>query len=213
MRHREKLIGYYSMAIQNITGHLIFIMAPMASGKGSLVAYIEENFPQARRTVSCTTRERRPKEIEGVDYYFITRSEFEHRREKGDFIEWAEFSGHLYGTLRSELVGRLQKGEIVICEIELQGVLQLLDIIPKEHYTLVYVNAGDWETLKARALSRAPISEEHLALRYERYCEEEAFKDRVDVVINNRDGQLEKAKAQMHAIVADIITKIKKPSL
>ena len=125
-----------------------------------------------------------------------------------EFLEWAEFSGNLYGTLKSELVERLQKGEVVICEIELQGILQLMNMVPKEHRTLVYIEAGDWEVMKQRALARAPISEEHLALRYERYLHERASKEYADIIINNVDGKLQDSKARMAEIVQKIITTV-----
>ena len=179
----------------------------MASGKGSLMSYIEESFPQVSRLVSCTTRMKRPQEIEGVDYHFISRDEFERKIAQGSFIEWAEFSGHLYGTLRSELTDRLDGGEVVMNEIDLQGVLQLMNVVPKEKLTILYIDAGNWETLKARARERAPISEEDLERRFERYCEETVFKQNVDYVIHNNDGELEKAKAQIHEIIKNIITK------
>lgn len=196
------------MVIQDIRGHLIFIMAPMASGKRSLTAYVERVFPQITRTVSCTTREKRPQEVEGVDYCFMSRSDFERKIAEGSFIEWAEFSGNLYGTLQSELVSRLQQGEVVICEVDLQGVVQLTNIIPRNNYTIIYIDGGDWETLKARALLRAPIGERDLALRYTRYCEEEAFKHRADFVIKNGNDQLEEAQAHMREIVGNCIKKV-----
>jgi guanylate kinase len=194
--------------MQNIKGHLVLILAPTGSGKGMLIAHAQKLFPQIVTTVSCTTREKRPAEIEGVDYYYISREAFNAKVENGDFIEWAEFSGNLYGTLKSELVERLEKGQIVICEIELQGVLQLMDIIPKENRTLVYIDAGDWETMKARAQARAPISEEHLVLRYERYLHEKAAQEYADKVIINKDGEIEDAKNQMVAIIESIVANV-----
>lgn len=196
------------MSKPEITGHLILIMAPMASGKGSLISYVRSTFPQVTWITSCTTRSARPGETEGVDYCFVTRDEFTQKIERGDFIEWAEFSNNLYGTLKSELVTRLERGEVVMNEIDLQGVRQLLELVPREHCTVLYIDAGDWETLKARALARAPISEEDLNLRHQRYLEENAFKDKVDFVIENRDGQLEEAKAQIHEIIQKIITDV-----
>ncbi len=198
------------MKIQGITGHLILLMAPMASGKGSLMRYVQKAFPQVARTISCTTREKRPREVDGVDYYFITRSDFEDKIKSDAFIEWAEFSGNLYGTLKSEIVTPLQNGAIVLNEAELQGILQLIEILPKEKYTILYVDAGNWETLKARALSRAPMTEEELALRYERYLAEEEFKSQADFVIKNGDGQLEMAHAQVHEVIENIIQQLSK---
>jgi len=195
------------MSHTDIRGHLVLIMAPMASGKGSLISYVQSEFPQITRLTSCTTRSARPGEVDGVEYFFISREVFERKIENGEFIEWAEFSGNLYGTLHTELMGRLEKGEVVINEIDLQGVIQLMRLIPRDRYTLIYIDAGGWETLKARALARAPISEEHLELRKVRYEEEDAFKSRADFVIQNGDGELEEAKLKLHTIIEHIIYK------
>lgn len=196
------------MTAIELKGHLVLVMAPMASGKGSLITYVQSVFPQVTRITSCTTRPMRPGETDGVDYCFISRSEFQRKIKQEEFIEWAEFSNNLYGTLKSDLINRLQKGEIVINEIDLQGVLQLRELVPREQYTIIYVDAGDWETLTARALARAPISEEHLALRHKRYEEESAFKNNADFIIQNNDGQFEDAKAKICAVIEGIVKKI-----
>jgi|CXWL01.1.fsa_nt_gi guanylate kinase len=183
-------------------------MAPTGSGKGTLISYIQSVFPQIARLTSCTTREIRPGEKNGVDYHFITRAEFQSKIGQGEFIEWAEFSGNLYGTLKSDIEMCLKDGQVVINEIDVQGVIQLQGLVPREHYTVVYIDAGDWEVLKARALARAPISEAQLELRHKRYLEEDKFKHRADVLIKNNDGQFEEAKGALHAIIEEIITKI-----
>lgn len=193
-----------------ISGHVVLLMGPTGSGKGTLVKHIQETFPDIEFAVSCTTRERRPNETDGVEYHFITNADFELRIARGDFLEWAEFSGNKYGTLRSEIVDRLVAGQVVLNEIELQGVQQLLPLIPEAHRTLVYVEAGDWESLKARALARAPISEAHLALRRERYLEEVQMKPYADVIIDNGDGMLEGAKETFAAVIANIVSDLKK---
>lgn len=186
-------------------GHVIFVIAPMASGKGSLIKHIFQMFPSVTHTVSCTTRAPRPGETEGKDYYFVSPAEFEHRIAEGRFVEWATFGGNMYGTLRSELMNRLEDGQVVICEIEIQGVLQLLPQLPEDKRTIIYIEAGEWETLKARAIARAPITEDELALRYDRYCEECAYKHLANVVIENRDGMLVEAQAHIERVVRDII--------
>ncbi len=196
-----------AMHLRDITGHLVLIMAPTGSGKGTLVSHIRSVFPVVTHTVSCTTRERRPQEVDGVNYYFLTRQAFTEKIEANEFLEWAEFGGNLYGTLRSELVDRLSRGEVVICEIEVQGVLQLLTYIPREHKTLIYIDAGDWDTLVRRARARAPISDTEIALRHERYLEEVTHKELADIVVYNRDGEIEKAQEHMIAIIKNIISK------
>lgn len=184
------------------------MMAPMASGKGQLVSYIRENFPQVKFLVSCTTRDPRPGEVHGVDYYFISPSEFEDRIANGEFIEWAEFSGNKYGTLKSEILEPLLNGEVVLNEIELQGVKILEDIIPKEKRTLVYIENGGWEVSLQRMRERAPMSDEHVALRHERYLEEVKAKSYADIIIENYDGQLDVAKERVHQLVQELIDRV-----
>jgi len=184
-------------------------MGPTGSGKGSIISYIREQFPEVYFSISCTTRAPRPGEEHGVDYYFIDRAEFERRVEAHEFLEWAEFGGNLYGTLKSEVVERLVDGQIVINEIELQGIEILKDILTPEHRTVIYIEAGDWETLQARAQARAPISEEELAGRHERYLIEIQAKPYADIVINNGEGQLELARVEAVGIVEKIIATTK----
>lgn len=190
-----------------IRGHLILIMAPMASGKGVLISHITHTYPIIKRLVSCTTRAMRPNEVEGRDYFFISREDFERRTQNGEFVEWAEFSGNLYGTLQTELFSHLENGDVVINEIDLHGVRNILSIIPKEHCTVIYIDAGDWETLRARALSRAPMGEEELSLRHIHYLEETGYKHNADFIVHNNDNELESAKSKLNAIVEDIISR------
>ena len=171
--------------LDNIKGHVLVVMAPMGSGKGTLIKEALATFPDLYVTVSCTTRAMRPGEVEGKDYYFISDEEFDRKVENDDFLEWAVFGKNRYGTLKSEIVSRLENGQIVIAEIDVQGVEQLHQLIPSEHITTVFIEAGGWEGLKARAMARAPMSEEELAARYERYLVEVASKDIADIIIDN----------------------------
>lgn len=179
----------------SITGHVVIVLAPMGSGKGTLIRHVQSLYPRIYTTVSCTTRQMRPGETQGKEYHFISSEEFDKKIQNAEFLEWAHFGLNRYGTLKSEIIPRLEKGEVVIAEIELQGVEQLQKILPREHLTTVYIDAGGWDTLKARAIARAPISDEELAKRYERYLIEITFKDAADVVIDNSQG-MEKAKQQ-----------------
>ncbi|MDC1205424.1 hypothetical protein N8083_01090 [Candidatus Pacebacteria bacterium] len=197
------------MKLSNITGHVILIMGPTGSGKGSLIQHVKEKFLNLRFLVSCTTRDPRPGEENGVQYYYISQEEFDKKIKQDEFLEWAEFSGNRYGTLKSEILEPLRTKEVVLNEIELQGVQSLIEIIPKEHRTIVYIEAGDWETLKIRALARAPISDDHLQLRHQRYLEEVKSKPHADIVIDNFDGMLDDAKTKLEKIVRDIFEKVK----
>ncbi|MFW6210426.1 MAG: guanylate kinase [Patescibacteria group bacterium] len=194
------------MDTAEIRGHVVVVMAPMGSGKGTLIRQAKRTYPDLTETVSCTSREKRPREIDGVDYHFLTPQEFSDRIAAGDFLEWAEFAGNKYGTLKSEILPRLGECQVVLLEIELQGVEQLLTLLPREHLTIVYIEAGGWEVLQQRALSRAPMSEAELQQRYQRFLHEQQAKPLADVIIDNT-GSLELAHAAFLQVIADAYAK------
>ena len=186
------------------SGHLIVVMGPTGSGKGTVMSHAHTVFPDLHETISCTTRSPRPGEQNGVEYYFLTPEEFTERIEVGDFIEWAWFGSNRYGTLKSEVVPRLEAGELVLIEIELQGVQQLLKLLPRGSMTVVYIEAGSWENLVARVRKRAPISEEELASRHERYLIEVQAKPLADIVINNTTEDFTTAQEEFISIIQSI---------
>lgn len=195
-------------AIEGIEGHVIVVMAPMGSGKGTIIRHALAAHPDIYQTVSCTSRAMRPGEEEGVHYYFASRQEFDRRIEAGEFLEWAEFAGNKYGTLKSEVLPRVEQCQIVLLEIELQGVEQLLKLLPRDHMTIVYIEAGGWEVLKERALARAPMSEAELEARYERFVHEQKAKPLADVVIDN-SHDIAVAHAEFAQVIESVYKKCK----
>lgn len=191
-----------------IRGHVVVVMAPMGSGKGTIVLHALKQYPDLYQIVSCTSRAIRPGEIEGKHYHFVNSEEFDKKISAGDFLEWAEFAGNKYGTLKSEILPRLSECEVVIVEIELQGVEQLLELLPREHMTIIYVEAGGWDVLRARAEARAPMSEIELAARHERFLIEQQAKPLADVIINNR-ADIELAHAEFAQVIEAAHTKCK----
>ncbi|MBX9906857.1 guanylate kinase [Patescibacteria group bacterium] len=191
-------------------GHLILLMAPMGSGKNALKDAAKQAYPEIVFLVSCTTRTPRPGEVEGREYYFLSRDVFMEKVHAGEFVEWAEFGGNLYGTLKSEILEPLEEGRVVLNEIELQGVEQLRALIPKENRTVVYIEAGDWEALRERALKRAPMSDEELEKRHARYLIERESKKIADVIIENYDGGLAAAQKAFVDLVGGVIERCKK---
>lgn len=191
-----------------IRGHVVVVMAPMGSGKGTIVQHALQKFPDLQQTVSCTSRAPRPMEVDGKHYHFVTMEEFEKKVAAGDFLEWAEFAGNKYGTLKSEIVPKLVDCGVVIVEIELQGVEQLLELIPREHLTIVYIDAGGWEILRSRAEARATMSEEELSARYERFLIEKQAMPLADVIINN-SADIELTHTQFNQVIEAAYTKCK----
>lgn len=195
---------------KDLNGHVIVVMAPTGSGKGTLMNYALEVIPDIYTAVSCTTRAMRPKEVEGKDYYFITKEEFSKKIQNGEFLEWAEYGLNRYGTLKNEILPTLEAGQVILVEMEIQGVKQLHKIIPKENMTVVYIEAGGWEVLKSRALNRAPIDKIELQKRYERYLAEIDFKQFADVVIDNSGKDFAPAKEKFVSLIKGIYSKIEK---
>lgn len=190
-------------------GQVIVVMAPTGSGKGTIVGQALRSHPELYHTVSCTSRPIRPGEVDGVNYHFLNLEEFDKKIVRGDFLEWAEFAGNKYGTLKSEILPRLEAGQIVLLEIDVQGVEQLSKLLKREQMTVVYIEAGDWEVLKSRVTARAPISPTELERRYQRYLIEVEAKPLADVVINNC-GDVESAHAQFEKVIQTVKSKLSK---
>ena len=106
------------------------ITGPSGVGKGTLIRLLRERVPELALSVSATTRQARPGETQGEHYHFISDEEFARHVEAGDFVEWAEYSGRRYGTLREELERHTSGGRPVLLEIEVQGARQVRETLP-----------------------------------------------------------------------------------
>src|SRR5262245_35496510 len=112
-------------------GHLIVISGPSGAGKTSLCNALLERLPRAEWSVSATTRPIRAGEVDGKSYRFIGRAEFERLRDHGDFLEWAEYLGHLYGTPLKPILQAVAEGRHMILEIDVQGGIQVARKMPE----------------------------------------------------------------------------------
>ncbi len=183
-------------------GKLVLVVAPSGGGKNTLIEAAEEAFPDLQTLVTCTTRLPRPGEVNEVDYHFFTREEFEKKIADGAFLEWAEYGGNLYGTLRASIESVIAEGELLVAAIEVQGARQVRTLLPEKELAIIYIDAGSWDTLSKRIQARAAITPEELAKRHERYLDEVTFKDEADYIIENPDGGLEEAKRSFVDTVA-----------
>ena len=107
------------------------ITGPSGVGKGTLIRELLKAVPDLELSVSATTRAPRQGEVNGRDYHFLTPEQFEQRKEEGDFLEFATYSGNRYGTLRTEVERRLAAGRSVVLEIEVQGARQVRAAMPE----------------------------------------------------------------------------------
>ena len=116
--------------MKNKKGLLLVVSGPSGAGKGTVCADILKRYPEFKLSVSATTRAPRPGEKDGVNYFFLTREDFERRIDENGFIEWAEFCGNLYGTPKANVEALLNEGKDVILEIEAQGALKVKNDFP-----------------------------------------------------------------------------------
>jgi len=133
-------------------GQLITISAPSGAGKTSLVRALIDAQPNIRVSVSHTTRTMRPGEQDGVNYHFVSRPDFEAKRARGDFFEWAEVFGNLYGTAQSEVEALLTEGFDVILEIDWQGARQVKAALPES--CAIFIVPPSLEELRRRLMDR-----------------------------------------------------------
>jgi guanylate kinase len=166
-------------------------------GKGTLIRALLERYPQLRLSVSATTRQPRPGETQGVDYHFLTSEEFEKSLQSGDFLEWAEYAGNRYGTLRSELD---RGAEGLVLEIELQGARQVRKALPEA--VQVFIKPPSLDALRTRLIARGAEDEGQIASRLE-VAERElaAESEWKHVIVNDR---LEDAVDELATLVATL---------
>ena len=175
------------------------ITGPSGVGKGTLIRELCATVDGLELSVSATTREPRAGEVDGRDYHFLTLEEFERRSEAGEFLEFATYSGHRYGTLRSEVERRLAEGVSVVLEIEVQGARQVRAAMPEA--VLVFIAPPSPETLRERLEGRGTDSEEAIAERLSTAEIELAAQGEFKHVVVNDD--LAAAAAALAAIVRD----------
>jgi guanylate kinase len=165
---------------------LIVLAGPTAVGKGTVSAYIRENFPDVHFSVSATTRKPRPGEVDGVHYYFVDDAEFDRMIAEGELLEWAVVhNSHRYGTPRPPLEHALEAGSRVLVEIDLQGARQVRDAMPEA--VLVFLLPPTWEELVRRLVGRGTESPEEQARRLETAKVELSSQDEFDHKVVNHD--------------------------
>jgi guanylate kinase len=152
-------------------------------GKGTIGRGLLTREPSLAWSVSATTRDPRPGEVDGIDYRFISRDEFERLRDEGGFLEWFEVYGQLKGTPRDQIEDRLARGDDVLMEVDVQGAMAIKEQIPDA--LLVFLRAPSREAQRERLVTRDHDDEEQVARRIAEAEAEEALADRFDAVVVN----------------------------
>jgi guanylate kinase len=144
-------------------GTLIIISSPSGGGKGTLIKEVLERVPNLGYSVSLTTRTPRFGEEEGRDYHFVSKEEFQSEITKGEFLEYAEVHGNLYGTARSQIERIMDAGRDVILEIDVQGAESVMNQVPNA--VSIFILPPSYETLRARLTARATEGSDDLEIR------------------------------------------------
>lgn len=185
------------------TGILYLVSGPSGSGKSTLCRRLADD-GEAEFSVSCTTRAPRSGEVDGSDYHFLDRGEFERRVASGEFLEHAEVHGNFYGTLRSEVIDRLAAGTDVVMDIDVQGAAQVrasADPAIQQSLVDLFVMPPDEQELASRLRGRGTDSEEVIALRLRNAIEEMAHwpKYRYRLVSSTREEDYARFRALLVA--------------
>lgn len=142
---------------------LFVISGSSGVGKGTVIKEFLSKHPEFRLSISCTTRGMREGEIHGQNYFFLSIDEFKNCAERGEFLEWAEFSGNFYGTKKSFVEECLEKGENLILEIDTKGALNVKNLMPDA--VLIFIAPPSLEELEARLRGRHTETEEAIQKR------------------------------------------------
>ena len=164
-------------------GNLFVVAAPSGAGKSSLVKALLQLDAHLDVSVSHTTRAPRGQEQHGREYWFISRDEFMAKVAHGDFFEWAEVHGNLYGTSRAAIEARMAQGEDVVLEIDFQGALQIKKLFP--YAVLVFILPPSWDELKQRLMRRGDTESAVIEERMANAREEVAQASNFDFVVVN----------------------------
>lgn len=184
---------------------LVIITAPSGAGKTSIVKKLLQSGLPLGFSVSACTRNKRPGEVDGKDYYFISADEFRNRVSKNEFAEYEQvYEGLYYGTLKSEIERIWKEGKAVLFDIDVQGAMNLKKIYGDAAMTL-FIKAPSEDELVKRLSGRNTETPESLAKRISKSSFEMSFEPLMDkVVINN---ELERAAEETIAIVKDFLGK------
>jgi guanylate kinase len=164
-------------------GNLFVVAAPSGAGKSSLVKALLELDSHLTVSKSHTTREPRGQEVDGREYWFVDDAGFRAMIDRGEFIEWAQVHGHLYGTSKHAIESKLAGGDDMVLEIDWQGALQIRKVFP--HAVLIFILPPSWEELQQRLKRRGEDKPEVIAHRMVNAREEVAQARHFDFVIIN----------------------------
>ena len=185
-------------------GMLIVVSGASGTGKSTICGQVREDMPELGFSISCTTRQPRPGEKDGIDYYYISKDDFKERIGKGNFIEHAEVFSNYYGTLKSEVIDKIENGIDVFLDIDIQGALQIQEAAKNDPVLgkcceFIFIIPPSIPELEKRLRGRASDSEEQVLQRLAKAEHEISFWKKYDYLIVN--DQLDNAIHEMESLI------------
>jgi guanylate kinase len=185
---------------------LTVLSGPSGVGKGTVAAAVRLRHPDVWISVSMTTRPPRPGEVDGVQYHFVDRDRFAELAAAGEFLEWAEYAGNLYGTPRQPILVQLRTGGSALLEIELQGMRQVRKLMPDAQF--VFLAPPSFEELERRLTGRGTEPEEVIRQRLDQARIEMAAEAEFDVTLIN--DSVEHAADGLVSLMAQPVSRSRK---
>ncbi len=184
-------------------GKLVVISAPSGCGKTTIAKAVMRKYPDMLFSVSASTRAKRAGEVEGRDYFFLTKEEFELRINRGDLVECEEIYGNYYGTLKSEVDRALARGNVMLFDVDVKGALSIKRKYPDEA-VLIFIKPPSFEALKKRLLDRKTEDKATVVRRLDRVPMELKKGEEFDYQVVNDD--LSTAIEEVETIIERHIT-------
>lgn len=177
---------------------ILLISGVSGSGKGTLWRFLKDRPDEFANVVSYTTREIRPGERDGRDYYFVTTPQFEEAINNGEFIEWENVHQYKYGRKKADFEAAMQSGKIPVLEIDVKGMLSIKKLFPGQTFS-IFITPPSIEDALNRLRLRGTETEADIQLRRQRYELENSYRDQYDHILINDD--LENAKRELLDII------------
>lgn len=173
-------------------GLLVAISGPSGSGKGTIIDLLRERLKVLTFVLSVTTRAPRPGEKDGEVYNFVSKAEFEKKIENGEFLEYAQVHDkEYYGVLRKPVEEALERGEVVVREMDVQGIESVKKIIPAKNLLTIFLKPENLNVLRSRIMKRSDLPEEEIERRMESAKKEMLLAPKFNYQFINYDDRIE----------------------